>query len=165
MKNNLVFFLVTLTLIALAALMLSPLVPVVLIHDATGRTLIEEPVSPGDLISVNYTHSVEKTSVNETYRVDNAGRLALYSAVFESSGAGLPSDASYDIAQGGNGQFIIRNFDRVYDEVTYGTGNISRHHVYIGGHEYDVFDILKENNKFTIRITRDSPINIFILHI
>lgn len=165
MKNNLVYFLVTLTLIALAVLMLSPLVPVVLIHDAAGRALIEEPVSPGDLISINYTHSVEKTHVNETYVVDPEGRLALYSAAFESSGAGLPSDASYEIEQGGNGQFIIRHYNRTYDAVTYGTGNISRHRVIIGNEEYDIFDILKENNKFTIRITRDSPINIFILHI
>ncbi len=165
MKNNPAFFLVSLTLIALAVLLLSPLITVILISDEAGRTVVEVPISPGDLISVNYTHSVEKTHVNETYRVDNTGRLALYSATFESSGAGLPSDASYAIEQGENGQFIIRNYDRTYDEVTYGTGNISRHRVYIGSHEYDIFDKLKENNKFTLRITRDSPINIFILHI
>ncbi|BAI61405.1 conserved hypothetical protein [Methanocella paludicola SANAE] len=165
MKNNPVFFLLFLALFALALLLMLPIVMVVNISDIKGSTLIEEPINPGDRISVNYTHSVEKTYVNETYVVDNGGRLALYSAVFESSGAGLPSDASYEIEQGENGQFIIRNYDRTYDEVTYGTGNISRHRVIIDNSEYYIYDKLKENNKFTIKISRDSPINIFILHI
>ncbi len=163
--KNITFFFLSLVLITLAVLMLSPIVTVIIISDAGGRMLIEEPVRPGDMVSVNYTHSVEKTYVNETYVVDPEGRLALYSAAFQSSGAGLPSDASYEIEQGDNGQFIIRHYNRTYDEVTYGTGNISRHRVIVGNSEYNIYDKLKENNKFSIRISRDSPINIFILHI
>jgi hypothetical protein len=165
MKNRFVLFLTLIPIIALALLFVLPLVTVLEISDAAGRTLAEVPVREGDLVSVNYTHSVEKTPVNETYMVDKDGCLKLAFATFESGGAGLPSDASYDIRQGSDGTFVITNFNRTYDTVTYGTGNISRHRVIIGQDEYRLYDILKGNNKFTMRITRDSPVNIFILHI
>jgi hypothetical protein len=165
MKNYPAFFFIVLLLIALAVLLVSPIVTVVNISDVAGRTLVEVPVREGDLISVNYTHSVEKTPVNETYVVDKDGRLALSFATFESSGVGLPSDASYDVRQYDNGTFIVSNFNRTYDSVTYGTGNISRHRVIIDNTEYDIFDKLKKNNKFKIRIMKDSPLNVFILNI
>jgi hypothetical protein len=165
MKNYLSLFLLSLIFLTVALLLLSPDITVVLVSDAAGRILAEEPISTGDQVSVRYTHSVEKTPVNETYIVDAEGRLALTFATLESSGAGLPSDASYEVEQGINGTFIVHYSGRVYDSITYGTGNISRHVVIIGGKEYDIFDKLKENNKFNIVITRDSPINIFILHI
>lgn len=161
--KNLTFFLFTLVFLALAGLCFSPLVTVVQVSDPAGRALVEEPVRPGDLISVLSTHSVEKTGINETYAVEGDGRLSLAYGSFESGGAGLPSDISYDIEQGEDGKFIIRHYNRTFNELIYETGNISRHRVVVGGHEYDMMSRLNNDNKFIIRTTKDSPAHIFVL--
>jgi hypothetical protein len=163
MSKKTILLLISFLFIALCGILLIPWVMAVDVSDIDGHALLIEPVSPGDMISVRYTHSVEKTPVNETYIVNTNGTLSLSYATFESSGAGLPSDGSYNITCD-NGTFLITGFDRTFDRITYGTGNISRHTIFIHGHRYDMYEklILSDDKKFIIRITDDSPINIFI---
>lgn len=163
MSKKTILLLVSLLLITLCCILFIPWVMAFKVSDIDGNPLLIEPVSPGDMISIRFTHSVEKTPWNETYIVNKNGTMSLSYATFESSGAGLPSDGSYKIICD-NGTFLLTGLDRTFDHIIYGTGNISRHTIFLHGQEYDMYEklILMDDKKFIVRITDDSPINIFI---
>ncbi|MFD1395517.1 DUF1850 domain-containing protein [Kroppenstedtia eburnea] len=55
-----------------------------------GTSLWSHPVSPGDRFIIRFTHSVDKTDVDEVIRVGKED-LIIDSTVYQSFGAGLPS--------------------------------------------------------------------------
>ncbi len=67
------------------------------------------PLDPEGLFSLGFIHSVSRTPVVDTYRID-AGQIVQTSEVFLAHGAGLPSGADEVDATGWrheNGQFIL----------------------------------------------------------
>lgn len=58
--------------------------------NATQKILWSHAVSQGDTFIIRYTHSVDRTEVDEVIRVGEK-KLIIDSTVFESFGAGLPS--------------------------------------------------------------------------
>lgn len=119
----------------------------------TGESHLTEPVSDGSTVAIAYTHSVERSRVVETYRVDGS-TLVQTQLTFESYGWGLPASANVTIE---NGTFVHNPSEPIgtHRRLVVSTGRIADHSLLIDGHRYD---LVAETNAgdVAIRIERRS---------
>ncbi|WP_222915612.1 DUF1850 domain-containing protein [Natrinema sp. SYSU A 869] len=101
----------------------------------SGERLLEVPVDDGDEVTLAYTHSVEKTPVEDVYVVDGA-ELRMDRMVFHSHGAGLP--AAEPMERTDEGLVVTRN--DTYEAVPVVPGSIAGHELVINGERYDLVE-------------------------
>ena len=65
-------------------------------NNESGEVLYRRHIRLNDEFRINYLHSVTKTPVTETYRIMPDKRLLLMEMVYQSYGAGLPTDTDSD---------------------------------------------------------------------
>lgn len=119
---------------------------ILVVEDAeTGRTLLGLPVENGTTVSLNYTHSVEKTRVVDTYEV-RGDRLVMTRMEFSSFGAGLPSRA--DVHRTDEGTYA---FDPpgAYEELYVKPGQVAGHRLKVGDRSFDLVEL---SNASTVRL-------------
>lgn len=130
-------------LVALAALLLSVGVAavvgsatttVLVVVDADGTELLEVPVEPGTEVTIEYTHSVERTTVTDVYVVDD-GALVSERMLFSSFGAGLPSNA--DVTRTGD-RYLYHPPAQRHTPLTVSTGPVADHDLVVDGQRYDL---------------------------
>lgn len=129
-----IFFVLVLTVGASAAV---PGGNALVVSDAeTGEELLTVPVSEGTTVALEYTHSVEKTTVVDEYTV-RGDRLNMTRMVFHSYGAGLPARADVEKV---NGSFV---FDPggSYEEVFVKPGHVAGHELHVGDETYDLVEL------------------------
>lgn len=102
----------------------------------TGEQLLSVPVDDGDVVTLSYTHSVEKTTVEDIYVV-NGTQLRMDRMVFHSHGAGLPSDAPIETTDEG----LVLELDKSYDEIGVVPGSIAGHELIVDGEHYDLVSL------------------------
>lgn len=99
----------------------------------SGDRLLEIPVEEGDEVTLSYTHSVEKTPVQDIYAVDGT-ELRADRMVFHSHGAGLPSDEPIERTDDG---FVVAG-DGSYEELVVSPSSIAGHELVVDGERYDL---------------------------
>ncbi|SMO43419.1 DUF1850 domain-containing protein [Halorubrum cibi] len=107
------------------------------VADERGIDLLDVPVSEGDEVTVEYTHSVEKTLVTDVYVVDD-GTLLMDRMLFSSYGAGLPAQAPVD--RDGD-RFVYRPPDQRHGRLSVSTGPVAGHELVVGGTRYDLHEL------------------------
>jgi len=112
----------------------------------TGDELLSVPVDDGDVVTLSYTHSVEKTTVEDIYVVDGT-QLRMDRMVFHSHGAGLPSDAPIKTTEEG----LVLEFDKSYDEVGVVPGWIAGHELIVDSERYDLVSL--SDDAVTLSVT------------
>ena len=106
----------------------------------TNASLLEVPVADGDELTLAYTHSVEKTAVEDVYEVDGT-TLQMDRMVFSSYGAGLPSEAAVNRTDEG---FVV-SVDRSFDRIHVSPGSIAGHVLQVGDECYDLVALSEES--------------------
>ncbi|WP_049900663.1 DUF1850 domain-containing protein [Natrinema altunense] len=101
----------------------------------SGEPMLEVPVDDGDEVTLAYTHSVEKTPVEDVYVVDGS-ELRMVRMVFSSHGAGLPAAESMERTD--EGLVVTRN--ETYEELPVVPGSIAGHELVIDGERYDLVE-------------------------
>lgn len=101
----------------------------------SGEPLLEVPVDEGDEVILSYTHSVEKTSVQDVYVVDGT-ELRADRMVFHSHGAGLPSDEPIERTDDG---FVIAG-EGSHERIVVSPGSIAGHELLVDGERYDLVE-------------------------
>ena len=99
-----------------------------------GTELLATPVDPETEVAVEYTHSVEKTTVRDVYEPSDGGLVATRME-FSSFGAGLP--ASADVTER-DGRYVYRPPATTFEPLRLKTGQIADHDLIVGGDRYDV---------------------------
>ncbi len=133
---------------------------VLVVEDAdTGNRLLTVPVEEGSTVTLSYTHSVEKTPVEDVYTV-NGTRLDNTLMRFESYGWGLPARANVTLR---NGWFVF-DPDRSYDELYVKPGRVAGHTLTV---DSETYDLVERSNASTVRIavTRRSPLSPSSIHL
>lgn len=131
---------------------------VLVVEDAdTGDRLLTVPVHDGATVTLAYTHSVEKTPVEDVYTVDGT-RLDNSLMRFQSYGWGLP--AREDVARE-DGWFVF-DPDRSYAELYVSPGHIAGHTLSVDDETYDLVE-LSNASSVRIAVERRSPISAFQL--
>ncbi|WP_440766603.1 DUF1850 domain-containing protein [Natronorubrum sp. DTA7] len=106
------------------------------VEDAnSGDRLLEIPVDEGDEVTLSYTHSVEKTPIQDIYVVGDA-ELRMDRMIFHSHGAGLPSDADIEKTDEG----FVLYLDDTYEELRVSPGSIAGHELVVGDERYDLVE-------------------------
>ena len=101
----------------------------------SGDRLLEISVDEGDEVTLAYTHSVEKTPVEDVYVVDGT-ELRMDRMVFHSYGAGLPATEPVERTDEG---FVVTGTDS-YEQVTVAPGSVAGHELVVDGERYDLVD-------------------------
>ncbi len=109
--------------------------PTLIVTDANGTELVTAPIDPETEITIEYTHSVERTLVRDVYVVTDAGTLAMVRMEFSSFGAGLPAQA--EVTQE-NGRYVYEPTNREYETLRIRTGHIADHDLIVGDERYDI---------------------------
>lgn len=105
-----------------------------IVSDAeTGETIIEESVEDGTTVSLEYTHSVEKTPIQDVYTVDGTS-LRMVRTVFHSHGAGLPTDSTIKTTENG----FVLPVNKSTEELVVQPGSIAGHELVVGEEQYDL---------------------------
>lgn len=99
----------------------------------SGDRLLEVAVDNDDEVVLSYTHSVEKTPVQDVYVVDGTD-LRMTRTVFSSYGAGLPSNQPVEQT---DGEFVVRTNDS-YDELQVVPGSVAGHELIVDNDHYDL---------------------------
>ncbi|WP_233710632.1 DUF1850 domain-containing protein [Natronococcus pandeyae] len=106
----------------------------VVVADAeSGTHLLEVPADDGDEVTLSYTHSVEKTPIEDIYVVDGTA-LRMDRMVFHSHGAGLPTDSQIEQTDEG----FVLELDDTYEELGVVPGSIAGHELVVDGERYDL---------------------------
>ncbi|MFB6087155.1 MAG: DUF1850 domain-containing protein [Haloarculaceae archaeon] len=123
------------------------------VRDAeTGRTLLTVPVSEGSVVVLSYTHSVEKSPVEDVYRV-RGDALDMTSTRFESYGWGLPAGADVHVEDGA----FVYDPDWSGRRLRVATGYVAQHRLTVDGREYDLVD-LADGGSVVITVERRSAV-------
>ena len=120
----------------------------------SGRMYSTYPVSDGDVFSVTFVHSVNKTPVSDVYEVRD-GRIVLTGTVYYSFGAGVPDELGegQKLTIREDGAMVVTGMDRDLTGVVYAVGTVSDHVLEIGGEEISLRGLCGRNSKvrFAIR--------------
>ena len=102
----------------------------------TGEPLATVPVEEGTPVTLAYTHSVERSPVEEVYTVSGT-QLDQTRMRFRSYGWGLPAREDVELIDG----WFVFDPDRSYDEVVVSTGAIAGHELRVGDTTYDLVEL------------------------
>ncbi|HEV8340060.1 MAG TPA: DUF1850 domain-containing protein [bacterium] len=110
------------------------------------RTLLRVPLHAVVEIRLEYTHSVERTRVVETYLAERSG-LRLVRMEFASQGAGLPSEG---YVREGN-RFVLRT-DRPLASLPVRVSGIGRQRLFVGGAVLELLAAAGEGGIVTVAV-------------
>lgn len=119
----------------------------------TGEPVATVPVEEGTTVTLAYTHSVERTPVEDVYTV-SGNRLDQTRMRFRSYGWGLPAREEVRLVDG----WFVFDPDRSYDEVVVSTGEIAGHELRVEGSKYDLVE-LSEGGSVRLSIERRTVLN------
>ena len=124
---------------------------VLVVADAeSGERLLTVPVEEGTEVTLAYTHSVEKTPVEDRYVVTGTD-LDNTLMRFQSYGWGLPASENVTMREG----WFVFDPDRTYDSIVVTPGKIAGHELRIDGRSYDLVE-LSSANAVRLTVERES---------
>ncbi len=115
---------------------------------SAARTILSAPLGDGLEIRLEYTHSVERGKVVETYRAERGG-LRLVRMEFASQGAGLPTEG---YVREGN-RFVLRT-DRALASLPVLVSGIGRQRLSVGAAVFDLRAAAGEGWIVTVAVRR-----------
>jgi len=96
--------------------------------------LLSTPVDEGSTVTIEYTHSVERTLVRDIYTVED-GAFVMTRMEFSSFGAGLPAQAAVTVE---NGRYVYEPPATRHETLRITTGSIADHDLIVDGQRYDL---------------------------
>lgn len=94
------------------------------------------PLRMGETFSVRYIHSVQKTPVDEVFRIAPGDRIELLETVYEDFGAGLPFLVEEGkVFSSGGGKFRIAGYGTFFNEIVFRVGRFAEYRLVLGGRE------------------------------
>jgi len=146
---------VILALVAISGrfLFADPVQCVVMTNVETDEVYFQQPLEADGVFSVSYIHSVNKSNVEEYYRLED-DELYLFRARYRAFGAGVATELeegqtlSYE-----DGYMIIENIHYQIPDLVYRVGTVSDPLIHIGEQTWHMKDLAPEltSVRFTIQ--------------
>ena len=146
---------VILALVAISGrfLFADPVQCVVMTNAETDEVYFQQPLEADGVFSVSYIHSVNKSNVEEYYRLED-DELYLFRARYRAFGAGVATELeegqtlSYE-----DGYMIIENIHYQIPDLVYRVGTVSDPLIHIGEQTWHMKDLAPEltSVRFTIQ--------------
>lgn len=131
-----------LVLIAGKPLFADPVRCVVMTNAETDEVYFQQPLEADGVFSVSYIHSVNKSNVEEYYRLEDDDKLYLFRARYRAFGAGVATELeegqtlSYE-----DGYMIIENIHYQIPDLVYRVGTVSDPLIHIGTQTWHMKDL------------------------
>lgn len=127
-----------------------------IIKDKAGQVYLEKGIATGDVVSLEFKHSVEKVQVVDTFLVMAEGTLLLTNSTYGSMGAGLASDESYNITIDDTGNFSIENINVIFERIPFITGPIPMHYLAVNGEKFPIYTSVPPGKPLFLLIERNN---------
>lgn len=142
-----------LVIISSKPLFTDPVQCVVMTNAETDEVYFQQPLEADGVFSVSYIHSVNKSNVEEYYRLED-GELYLFKARYRAFGAGVATELeegqtlSYE-----DGYMIINNIHYQIPNLVYRVGTVSDPLIHIGEQVWHMKDLAPSltSVRFTIQ--------------
>lgn len=112
----------------------------------TGEVYLEVPLAEDHLFSISYTHSVNKSLVEEYYTVTPKDGIILVKARYNNFGAGVATeltDGQY-LSYDDEGYMVINNMHVPITQLVYRVGTVSDHILHIGADSWHLKEYAPE---------------------
>jgi hypothetical protein len=106
--------------------------------------LLRIPVKAGDILSLRYMHSVQKTLVIENIVIDQTGQLVVDSTEYESFGVGLPFLASEGKFHQVGNRFILEDIGRYFEIIRLRAGPEAQLNMQYHEHTYELYRLVPD---------------------
>ena len=125
----------------------------VLYNADTGERYLTEKAEQGFEFSVEFIHSVNKTPVKDTYRIDE-GKIRAYSTTYRSFGAGVQTqlEDGQKMTVDKDGNMIITGFDITYDPLRYIVSAAYDHVLFIGDRQISLRETCGKNTRVVFEV-------------
>jgi len=112
----------------------------------TNEIYLEVPLTEDRIFSVSYTHSVNKSMVEEYYQFDHQGQITLIKARYHHFGAGVATELNEDefLTYDEEGFMVINNMSIKIPTLIYKVGTISDHILHIDAQIWHLKDYAPE---------------------
>lgn len=126
-----------------------------IVEEKTGRILFYTYVFPGDIFSVKYVHSVNKSPIEDVFEIERNYGIKLTKTIFYSFGAGVPCEPE-------PGQVFIQKEDRLeiinmnrhIDNYLLKVGTVADHTLCINGREYRLDQLAAPRQTIRFKVQR-----------
>lgn len=126
-----------------------------LVNGDSGRVIASYPAPEGAQFSVGFIHSVNKSPVEEYYRVEG-DRLFLVSCRYMAFGAGVATELEegWQLEYPGDGSMVITGIHRPMDSLSYIVGTVSDHVLTIGSETISLRELCGRNATVRFQLQR-----------
>ncbi len=121
----------------------------------SGELLYRAPIASRERFEVSFTHSVERTPVVEVFEVGRDGGICLVETVYQSFGAGLPTEADEGarLILGG-GKIRITGMKRRIGELIVAVSFVPGHALAVGTHRVLLAELASPGTALVVRAVR-----------
>ena len=120
----------------------------------TGETYLEVSLNDDHLFSVSYTHSVNKSLVEEYYTITPKDGIVLVKARYNNFGAGVATeltDGQY-LSYDDENYMVINNMHVPISQLVYKVGTVSDHILHIGDESWHLKEYAPELTSVTFTL-------------
>lgn len=112
----------------------------------TGNIFASYPLEEGGEFSVRFMHSVNKSPVEDRYRIVK-GEIVVYETVYYNFGAGVQTELGegQTLNYGEDGSMIISGFDQPIADLSYNVSPVYDHILEINGEEVSLRQLCGED--------------------
>lgn len=142
------------TMLSCKQLFTAPVQWLVMANADSNEIYFEAPLEADGVFSVSYTHSVNKTNVEEYYRLED-GRLYLFKARYRSFGAGVATElAPGQTLRYEDGYMVIENIHYALPSLVYKVGTVSDMLIHIGQQTWHMKELAPSltSVRFTVQL-------------
>jgi hypothetical protein len=123
-----------------------------LVDTGIGRIVHTTPMAAGSCFTLRYIHSVEKTPVFETYRINAAGDIYLQETTVKSSGYGLPTAETTGHYSFQNGWLRITDFNQKINPLIFRVSYLNDMLLIFDDHRVNLPAIAVPGHRIEVRI-------------
>lgn len=112
----------------------------------TGKILTSYPMEEGGEFSVRFIHSVNKSPVEDKYRIEN-GEIVVYETVYYNFGAGVQTELEdgQTLTYGDDGAMIVSGFNKPIADLSYNVSPVYDHVLWVNGEEVSLRQLCGED--------------------
>lgn len=120
----------------------------------SGETYLEVPLNDDHLFSVSYTHSVNKSLVEEYYTITPKDGIILVKARYNNFGAGVATELTDDqyLSYDDEDYMVINNMHVPISQLVYRVGTVSDHILHIGDESWHLKEYAPELTSVTFSL-------------
>lgn len=141
------------TVLSIKPLLTSSVQYLIMANADTNQIYFQHPLEEDCVFSVSYIHSVNKTNVEEYYRIENQ-TICLFKARYRSFGAGVATElAPGQTLRYEDGYMIIENIHYPLPDLVYKVGTVSDPLIHIGSQVWHMKELAPSltSVRFTIQ--------------